>query len=138
MAAGKRHLPLRAQRALKGRWKIDKREETVGFLPLARSAAAQAAFQPVKNWHYTFALLGEPPAPRRRNSPHLRSGHALTVRCPSHQRNILLRVDLFVVHLYLKVDMRAGRIACVAGERNLVALGNNIAHRNKQLRVVRI
>ena len=124
MAAGKRHLPLRAQRALKGRWEIDKREETVGFLPLARPRRAGAI------------------------PPHLRSGHALTssgepmrdrhLRCPSHQRNILLRVDLFVVHLYLKVDMRAGRIACVAGERNLVALGNNIAHRNKQFGVVRI
>ena len=134
MAAGKRHLPLRAQRALKGRWKIDKREETVGFLPLARSAAAQAAFQPVKNWHYTFALLGEPPAPRRRKFDPLGKWAC----CPSHQRNILLRVDLFVVHLYLKVDMRAGRIARVAGERDLVALGNNVAHRNKQFGVVRI
>lgn len=51
-AGGKRHLPLRAQRALKGRWEIDKREETVGFLPLARSRSAGA------------------------NSTHLGSGHA--------------------------------------------------------------
>lgn len=43
-AGGKRHLPLRAQRALKGRWEIDKREETVGFLSLARSRRAGANF----------------------------------------------------------------------------------------------
>ena len=32
--------PLRAQRVLKGKWVIDKREKTAGCLPLARSAAA--------------------------------------------------------------------------------------------------
>ncbi len=39
--------PLRAQRVLKGKGLIDKREKTAGCLPLARSAAAQAAPRPV-------------------------------------------------------------------------------------------
>ena len=40
VADGKRHLLLRAQRVLKGKRVIDKREKTAGCLPLARSAAA--------------------------------------------------------------------------------------------------
>ena len=76
VAAGKRHLPLRAQRALKGRWEIDKREETDGFLPLARSAAAQAAFQPVKSWHTRLPCWANRPRRAGANSTHLGSGHA--------------------------------------------------------------
>src|SRR5699024_8759063 len=105
-AGGKRHLPLRAQRALKGRWEIDKREETVGFLPLARSRRAGA------------------------NSTHLGSGHARissanhrgtdTQCAPLHfsscQRQILLRVDLLVVYMHLEMQVRAGGVAGVARE----------------------
>ena len=63
-------LPLRAQRVLKGKWVIDKREKTAGFLPLARSAAAQAAFPPVMRGHRRCAFEGEHeravPSPLRR------------------------------------------------------------------------
>ena len=42
MAAGKRHLLLRAKRALKGMGLIDKKGKTVGISLLVRSVAAQA------------------------------------------------------------------------------------------------
>ena len=51
--------PLRAQRVLKGKWVIDKREKTAGCLPLARSAAAQAAFPPAMRGHRRCAFQGE-------------------------------------------------------------------------------
>ena len=58
--------PLRAKRVLKGKWAIDKREKTAGCLPLARSAAAQAAFPPAMRGHRRCAFQGEYP---RRTSP---------------------------------------------------------------------
>ena len=59
MADGKRHLPLRAQRALKEGVVIRKRQgEPQVPPPLVRSVAAQATFPPVK-YEHTFALSGE-------------------------------------------------------------------------------
>ena len=51
--------PLRAKRVLKGKRVIDKREKTAGCLPLARSAAASAAFPPARRGHRRCALQGE-------------------------------------------------------------------------------
>ena len=50
MAAGKRHLLLRAQRALKGMGLIRKKGKTAGVPLLVRSAAAQAANTQVKQY----------------------------------------------------------------------------------------
>ena len=46
VADGKRHLPLRAQRALKGKRVIDKREETGWVSSLLPARAAQAQILP--------------------------------------------------------------------------------------------
>ena len=48
-AIGMRHLPLRAQRALKGMGLIGKKGKTAGVPLLVRSAAAQAANMQVSN-----------------------------------------------------------------------------------------
>ena len=65
-------LPLRAQRVLKGKWVIDKREKTAGCLPLARSAAAEAAILPVMRGQF-LALSGEYTRMARRGRRALRS-----------------------------------------------------------------
>ena len=70
MADGKRHLPLRAQRALKGKRVIDKREETGWVSSLLPARAAQA--------HRSRP-------PQRAKSP-ARWGRARTARVPSTPR----------------------------------------------------
>ena len=56
--------PLRAKRVLKGKWVIDKREKTAGCLPLARSAAARAAFPPAMRGQFRNAFQGDTPPHR--------------------------------------------------------------------------
>ena len=67
-ATGKCHLPLRAQRALKGMGLIGKKGKTAGVSLLVREAAAQAAFPPAKSRHTRLPYWGNRPAPRRRKS----------------------------------------------------------------------
>ena len=85
--------PLRAKRVLKGKWVIDKREETAGCLPLARSAAAhtrrsgrpasnrraaaalsesEAAIPPAMRGHFRCAFQGEYERARARSFASLR------------------------------------------------------------------
>ena len=50
--------------------------------------------------------------------------------------HLLLRVNLFVVDLYLKMQVRTGRIARVAGKRDPVALGDHVPDRYQQLGIM--
>ena len=54
VAAGKRHLLLRAMRALKGMGLIDKKGKTVGVSLLVRSVAAQATISARDGQAHTF------------------------------------------------------------------------------------
>ena len=53
-AVGRRYLPLRAQRALKGMGLIDKKGKTVGVSLLVRSVAAQATISARDGQAHTF------------------------------------------------------------------------------------
>ena len=75
--------PLRAKRVLKGKWVIDKREKTAGCLPLARSAAAQAAFPPAMRGQFRNAFQG---SFQRARAGSFAAGCALRSECQRRER----------------------------------------------------
>ena len=71
--------------------------------------------QPALSIHFPFSIL---------NFPLL---HRLT------QLHILGGIYLFIIDLHLKMQMRAGGVAGIAGKRDLLSLADYIADRHEQL-----
>ena len=60
-------------------------------------------------------------------------GYKFEMIAKLRQINVLRRIYLFIIHLHLKMQMRAGGVAGIAGKRDLLSLADYIADRHEQL-----